>query len=377
MAKRDYYEVLGVPRGASRDEIKKAYRKLAIKYHPDKNPGDKTAEEKFKEATEAYEILADDKKRQAYDQFGFAGVEGMSGGAQDYSTVFRDFEDIFGDFGGFFDSFFGRSGRGGKRRSSGRNTVQRGADLRYDVEISFLDAVFGTQIEISFSRNEMCPECGGTGMEPGSSRKVCPTCGGTGQVRRSSGFFSIATTCPTCHGEGEIIEKPCKTCGGTGLIKKNRRIKVKIPAGIENGKRISISGQGDSGSHGGPAGDLYVYVHVKPHEYFERDGYDVYCAIPISITQAALGGEILVPTLNNKRAKVKIPSGTQTGKMLRLRDEGIPYLHNGHKRGDMYIKLIVKVPERISSKAKVLLKEFSEVNGENNSPNPIRLSDLR
>jgi len=377
MAKRDYYEVLEVPRGASRDEIKKAYRKLAIKYHPDKNPGNKSAEEKFKEATEAYEILADDKKRQAYDQFGFAGVEGMSGGAQDYSTVFRDFEDIFGDFGGFFDSFFGRGGRGSRRRPSGRSSVQRGADLRYDVEISFLDAVFGTQIEISFSRSEVCPACSGMGMEPGSSKKVCPTCGGTGQVRRSSGFFSIATTCPTCHGEGEIIEKPCKTCGGTGLIRKNRRIKVKIPAGIENGKRISIPGQGDGGPNGGPAGDLYVYVHVKPHEYFERDGYDVYCAIPISITQAALGGEVLVPTLNSKRAKVKIPPGTQTGKMLRLRDEGIPNLHNSNRRGDMYIKLIVKVPEKISSKAKVLLKEFSSINGEDNSPNPIRLSDIR
>ena len=376
MAKRDYYEVLGVPKGASKDEIKKAYRKLAIKYHPDKNPGDKEAEEKFKEATEAYEVLADDKKRQAYDQFGFAGVEGMGGGSyQDYSNIFRDFEDIFGDFSGFFDSFFG----GGRRRRSSytRASAQRGSDLRYDLEIPFLDAVFGTQVEISFTRNEACPACHGTGTESGSGRKICPTCGGSGQVRRSSGFFSIATTCPTCNGEGEIIENPCKVCGGTGLVRKKKKLKVKIPAGIENGKRISIPGQGDSGVNGGPPGDLYVYIHVLPHDYFERDGYDVYCAIPISITQAALGSEILVPTLEGKRARVKIPPGTQTGKMLRLKNEGIPHLHNSHRRGDMYIKLIVQVPTKLSPRAKELLKELASVNGENPSPNPIKLSDLR
>ncbi len=376
MAKRDYYEVLGVPKGASKDEIKKAYRKLAIKYHPDKNPGDKEAEEKFKEATEAYEVLADDKKRQAYDQFGFAGVEGMGGGSyQDYTNIFRDFEDIFGDFSGFFDSFFG----GGRRRRSSytRSSAQRGSDLRYDLEIPFLDAVFGTQVEISFTRNEACPACHGTGTESGSGRKICPTCGGSGQVRRSSGFFSIATTCPTCNGEGEIIENPCKVCGGTGLVRKKKKLKVKIPAGIENGKRISIPGQGDSGVNGGPPGDLYVYIHVLPHDYFERDGYDVYCAIPVSITQAALGSEILVPTLEGKRARVKIPPGTQTGKMLRLKNEGIPHLHNSHRRGDMYIKLIVQVPTKLSSRAKELLKELASVNGENHSPNPIKLSDLR
>ncbi len=379
MAKRDYYEVLGVPRGASKEEIKKAYRKLAIKYHPDKNPGDKEAEEKFKEATEAYEVLADDKKRQAYDQFGFAGVEGMTGagggGFQDYSSVFRDFEDIFGDFTGFFDSFFG----GGRRRrsTSSRSRGTRGADLRYDLEIPFLDAVFGTQVEISFTRNETCPVCHGSGAESGSGRKICPTCGGTGQVRRSSGFFSIATTCPTCNGEGEIIENPCRNCGGTGLVRKKKKLKVKIPAGIENGKRINIPGQGDSGPNGGPAGDLYVYIHVKPHEYFERDGYDVYCAIPISIAQATLGAEIFVPTLDGKRARVKIPAGIQNGKMLRLKNEGIPHLHNSNRRGDMYIKLIVQIPTKLSSKAKELLREFSNVVGENNSPNPIKLSDLR
>jgi len=376
LAKRDYYEVLGVPKGASKDEIKKAYRKLAIKYHPDKNPGDKEAEEKFKEATEAYEVLADDKKRQAYDQFGFAGVEGMGGGSyQDYTNIFRDFEDIFGDFSGFFDSFFG----GGRRRRSSytRSSAQRGSDLRYDLEIPFLDAVFGTQVEISFTRNEACPACHGTGTESGSGRKICPTCGGSGQVRRSSGFFSIATTCPTCNGEGEIIENPCKVCGGTGLVRKKKKLKVKIPAGIENGKRISIPGQGDSGVNGGPPGDLYVYIHVLPHDYFERDGYDVYCAIPVSITQAALGSEILVPTLEGKRARVKIPPGTQTGKMLRLKNEGIPHLHNSHRRGDMYIKLIVQVPTKLSSRAKELLKELASVNGENHSPNPIKLSDLR
>ncbi len=379
MAKRDYYEVLGVPRGASKEEIKKAYRKLAIKYHPDKNPGDKEAEEKFKEATEAYEVLADDKKRQAYDQFGFAGVEGMTGGGssgfQDYSSVFRDFEDIFGDFTGFFDSFFGGGRR--KRSTSARSSATRGADLRYDLEIPFLDAVFGTQVEISFTRNETCPSCHGTGAESGSGRKICPTCGGTGQVRRSSGFFSIATTCPTCNGEGEIIDNPCRVCGGSGLVRKKKKLKVKIPAGIENGKRISIPGQGDSGTNGGPAGDLYVYIHVKPHEYFERDGYDVYCAIPISITQATLGAEIFVPTLDGKRARVKIPAGIQNGKMLRLKNEGIPYLHSSSRRGDMYVKLIIQTPTKLSSRAKELLREFSQLVGENDSPNPIKLSDLR
>lgn len=377
MAKKDYYEVLDVPKGASKDEIKKAYRKLAVKYHPDRNPGNKEAEEKFKEATEAYEVLANEKKRQAYDQFGFQGVEGLGGGGpQDFSSVFRDFEDIFGDFTGFFDSFFGGSARtrqGGRSRSSAR----RGSDLRYDLQIPFEKAVFGTKIDIAFSHNESCSACQGTGADKGSGKRVCPTCGGSGQVRRSSGFFSIASTCPACSGEGEIIEKPCTTCGGRGLVRSNRKIKVSAPAGIDDGKRISIPGQGDGGANGGPPGDLYVYIHVIPHEYFQRDGYDIYCAIPISLSQAALGAEILVSTLEKKRSvRMKIPAGSQNGKILRLKNEGVPHLHNPNRRGDLYIKLLVRVPTKISSRARSLFEELAAVSDEDSSPSPVRLSDL-
>ena len=374
MAKRDYYEVLGVSKDSSLDEIKKAYRKLAVQYHPDKNAGNKDAEEKFKEATEAYEVLADPKKRQTYDQFGFAGVEGMggAGGSHDYSTVFRDFEDIFGDFSGIFDSFFG----GGRRRSS-RDSIRRGSDLRYNLEITFKEAVFGTKKEISFTKNTSCPACKGSGAEKGSGKKVCPTCGGSGQVRRSSGFFSIASPCPTCSGEGYVIDNPCRECGGSGLAKKKQKIKVTIPPGIESGKRINIPGQGEAGPNGGPAGDLYVYISVKPHEYFERDNTDIYCVIPISITQAALGTEIFVTTIDEKKVKVKIPSGTQNGKILRLRNEGIPYLHNANRRGDMYIKIMVKIPVRINAKAKTLLQEIAEIQGEESNPKPISLAELR
>ncbi len=375
MSKRDYYEVLGVQKGASSDEIKKAYRKLAIKYHPDKNPGDKKAEEAFKEATEAYEVLSNDQKRQAYDQFGFAGVDGMNGGSHDYSSVFRDFSDIFGDFGGIFDSFFG-GGSGGRSYSGRGGGPAHGANLRYNLDIDFKDAVFGTKAEISYTRNVACSQCGGSGAESGTGRKVCGTCGGTGQVRRNSGFFSIASTCPTCNGEGFVVEHPCRYCHGTGLAKKQQKIKVTIPAGIDSGKRINIPGQGDAGPNGGPAGDLFVYITVRPHKYFERDGNDLYCVIPISLTQAALGAEIEVDTIDDKRVKIKIPAGVQNGKILRLKGRGVPYLHNSDKRGDMYIKLHVEIPKRVSSKAKALLRELADVIGENTKPNPVPLSEL-
>lgn len=376
MAKRDYYEVLGVSKGASKDDIKKAYRKLAVKYHPDKNPGDKKAEELFKEASEAYEVLADEKKRQTYDQFGFAGLEGMGGGgggAQDFSSVFRDFGDIFGDFG-IFDSFFGGGrGGGGQRR---RSSAVRGSDLRYDLKVPFKDAAFGTKVEVSYNRSVQCESCKGNGAEPGTGKKTCPGCGGTGQVRRSSGFFSIASTCPNCSGEGTIIESPCKTCRGAGRVEKHTRIKVTIPAGIENGKRINIPGQGDAGKNGGPPGDLYVFINVEPHEYYERDGADLYCVIPIDIVQASLGTEITVPTLENKRVKLKIPAGTQNGKILRLRNEGIPHLNNSNKRGDLYIKIQVDVPTKLSAKSKDLLKELGALEGSNASPQPVLLRHL-
>jgi molecular chaperone DnaJ len=312
VAKRDYYEVLGVQKQATKDEIKKAYRKLAVKYHPDRNQGDKSAEEKFKEATEAYEVLSDDKKRSTYDQFGFAGLEGLSGGQGGFggSAAFRDFEDLFGGFSDFFGNIFGGGPRGGQRRGG----AQRGSDLRYDLEIDFEDAVYGDKIEIGFQREASCTVCSGSGAEAGSKKKVCPTCQGAGQVRRSSGFFSIAQPCPTCHGEGSIIEKPCKNCKGAGVVKKNNRIKVTIPPGISSGKKVRIEGQGDAGPGGGPSGDLYVVFHVKAHEYFERSGNDLHCVIPITLSQAALGDTIHVKTLDNKTIKVKIPPGTQNGK---------------------------------------------------------------
>ena len=373
MAKRDYYEVLGVQKNASKDDIKKAYRKLAIQYHPDKNPGNKEAEEKFKEATEAYEVLADDQKKAAYDQFGFAGVDGMNSGGHDWSA-FRGFEDIFGggDFGSIFDTIFGGgfSGFGGRRSAGG---VRQGANLRYDIEIPFKDAVFGTKVEIQFSHNEACPACKGSGAANGAGKKTCPTCQGSGQVRHSQGFFSVASTCHSCGGEGYIIEQPCRECGGSGTQKKRQKIMVTIPAGVENGKRVVIPRQGDAGPNGGPAGDLYVIIRIKPHEYFERQEMDLYCAVPISLTQAALGADIHVGTLDNKTIKVKVPAGIQSGKMLRIRDEGVPA---SGRRGNLYIKLIVKIPEKLSRRGRELLEELARAEGQNDNPRPIPLSEL-
>jgi len=374
LAKRDYYEVLSVQKNASKDDIKKAYRKLAIQYHPDKNPGDKAAEEKFKEATEAYEVLSDDQKKQAYDQFGFAGVEGMGGASpHDFSQAFRGFEDIFGDFSGVFETIFGggTGQRTGGRRGSGG--PRQGANLRYDIEISFKDAVFGTKVEIQYSRNDACAVCKGSGAANGTGRKVCPTCRGTGQIRQSAGFFSMASPCPSCGGQGEIIEKPCHECGGSGTQKKRQKIMVTIPSGVENGKRVVISRQGDAGPAGGPPGDLYVFIRVKPHEFFERQDEDLYCAIPISITQASLGAEIQVPTLEGKTIKVKVPAGIQNGKMLRIRDEGVPI---SSRRGNLYIKIMVQVPAKLSRRGRELMEELSQVEGENNAPRPIPLSEL-
>ena len=374
MAKRDYYEVLGVQKSASKDEIKKAYRKLAVQFHPGRNPDDKSAEEHFKEATEAYEVLSDDKKRQVYDQYGFAGVDGMGQGSHDYSGVYHDFEDIFSDASDFFSSFFGMGGgrSGGRSRGPGR-----GHDLRYDLEVSFKDAAYGVKTEISFAHHEHCDTCNGSGSKGGGGRKTCPTCGGAGQVRRSSGFFAIASTCPTCNGEGQVIENPCPSCDGTGLKKKNRTLKLTIPCGMEDGKRLQVQGQGDAGPNGGLPGDLYVFVHVKGHEYYERDGADIYCAIPISIVQASLGAEILVSTLDNRQIKVKIPAGTQHGKILRVRTEGVPYLNTPDSKGDLYLKVVVEVPSKLSQKGKTLLEELGKVEGTDPAPKPVLLSTLR
>jgi molecular chaperone DnaJ len=370
VAKRDYYEVLGIEKGASVEEVKKAYRKMAIQFHPDKNPGDHSAEEKFKEATEAYEVLSDADKRGRYDQFGFAGIDPQAGGGFGGAAA-RDFEDLFGGgaFGDIFGSFFG--GGGGRRDST-----PRGSDLRYDLEVDFHDAVFGTKIELSYSRSAPCSVCDGSGAEAGSKRKVCPTCQGAGQVRRSSGFFSIAQTCPSCAGEGHIIDRPCKACRGSGTERKSQKVKVTIPAGIENGKRIRLEGQGDAAPHGGIGGDLYVYIHVKDHESFERNGNDLYCLVPIGMTQAALGSEINVTTLDGKTIKLKIPAGTQTGKLFRIKDAGVPVMQAPSRRGDLFIKVHVEVPTNLNGKAKDLLAQLAQIVGENDAPRPVKLSSI-
>jgi molecular chaperone DnaJ len=377
MAKRDYYEVLGIQKNASKDDIKKSYRKLAIQYHPDRNPGNKEAEEKFKEATEAYEILSDDQKKAAYDQFGFAGVEGMGGGGHDWSN-FRGFEDIFGggDFSSIFDTIFGSGFGGGSfsgRSSRNANGARQGANLRSDIEIPFKEAVFGTKVEIQYTRNESCAACHGAGAAEGSGKKLCPSCQGSGQVRHSQGFFSFASTCPTCGGEGYIIEHPCKECGGSGVRRTKQKIMVTIPAGVENGRRVVIPRQGDAGVNGGPAGDLYVFIRVKPHEYFERQGLDLYCAIPISVTQASLGAEIHIGTLEDKTIRVRVSPGIQNGKLLRIRNEGVP---SGSRRGDLYIRFVVQVPERLSRRGRELMEELARVEGENTSPKPIPLAEF-
>ncbi|QEN08523.1 molecular chaperone DnaJ [Oceanispirochaeta crateris] len=374
MSKRDYYEVLGIEKSAAPDEIKKAYRKLAIKYHPDRNQNNTEAEHKFKEATEAYEVLSDAQKKQAYDQYGFSGVDNM-GGPGFNASAFSGFEDIFGgDFSSIFDSFFG--GAGGQSRGGGRRGPARGSDLRYDMEVEFKDAVYGDKVDVEYYRQHSCDVCHGSGAESGTGSKTCPTCGGSGQVRRSSGFFSIAQPCSTCQGEGTIIENPCSACRGRGVVKERQKLKVTIPAGIAPGKRIRLEGQGDAGPKGGPSGDLYVYIHIKEHITFEREGYDLYCVIPISMTQAALGGDIFVRTLDDKKIKLKITAGTQNGKMLRIRNEGVPVLHGSGRKGDMYVKLSIQIPKKLSSKQKDILKNFSEEYGEDTEPSPIRLKEL-
>lgn len=370
MSKRDYYEVLGIEKGAGADDIKKAYRKLAVKYHPDRNQDNADAEAKFKEATESYEVLSDEKKRQAYDQFGFAGVDNM-GGPTFNANAFSGFEDIFGDFSGIFDSFFGGGGGGrGGRRSGGRS---RGSDLRHDIRVDFDHAVFGREVEIEYDRLKSCNDCHGTG---GEGVRTCSQCGGSGQVRRNSGFFSIATACTSCGGEGTVIDNPCSSCRGSGTVRSHQKIKVNIPPGMDPDRRIRLEGQGNHGLKGAPPGDLYVYIHIRPHQHFERHDYDLYCVLPISMTQAALGTEIWVNTLDAKRIKLKVPSGTQDAKMLRIRGEGVPVLNAGGRRGDLYVKLKVEIPTRLSARERELLKQFAERHGESNEPKPVRLKNL-
>ncbi|MDD5644491.1 MAG: molecular chaperone DnaJ [bacterium] len=363
MGKRDYYEVLGVSKSASLDEIKKAYRKLALKFHPDRNPNDKAAEQQFKEAAEAYEVLSDPEKKKTYDQFGHSGMKGAFGGHgfdmsdfyQAHGSEFRDIFDFFaggGSGGSIFDAFFG--GHGGSRYRS----AHRGESLQFELGITFEEAVSGTKKEIEFSRLDLCPECGGTGAAKGYSRKKCPQCGGRGQVGSSQGFFSVTTTCPRCKGTGQVVEKPCRFCNGNGLVEKPHKIKVNIPAGVDTGIRLKSEGEGSMGSDGGPRGDLYVRVRVKPHHLFERNGDDIILKAPIDISTAALGGEIDIPTLEGK-VSLKIPSGTQSGKVFRLKGKGVRNIH-GYGIGDMFVKILVETPARMNSKQKKIFEELKE-----------------
>lgn len=349
--KRDYYEVLGVSRTANDQEIKSAYRKLALQFHPDRNPDNPDAEEKFKECSEAYAVLADTERRTRYDRFGHAGVGAAAGqgfGGFD-ATVFNDFQDIFGDIFGFGDMFGGGQGR---RRSR----AQRGADLREDLTLEFEEAVFGVTKQVQVRRHEECEQCKGTGVAPGKQAINCTTCGGRGQMRYQQGFFSITRACSTCGGTGKLIVDPCSQCRGQGRITRERTVTVKVPAGVEEGARILYSNEGEAGVYGGPPGDLYVVLHVKEHSFFEREGKDLFCTLPISFSQAALGAEIRVPTLEGEQG-LKIPEGTQTGSKFKLKNKGVPVL-NGHGRGDLFVEVKVQTPAKLNKRQRELLEEL-------------------
>ena len=357
MSKRDYYEVLEVNRNASETEIKKAYRRLAIQYHPDKNPGDKEAENKFKELSEAYAILSDPQKRATYDQFGHVGVNGaggFSGGGFDFGGA--HFEDIFGDiFGDIFS--------GGSRRS---NRGQPGDDLRYNLTISFEEAAFGTEKKLQLPRKQTCDTCHGSGARPGTEAQTCPTCHGAGQVRYQQGFFTMTRPCPNCRGEGKIITDPCPDCKGAGQVKQKRTLSLKVPAGVDNGTRLKLNNEGESGTHGGPPGDLYVIISVEEHPIFKRDGQNIVCEVPISFVQATLGCNLEIPTLEGK-ITLKVPAGTQTGKIFKLSGKGIVSLQ-GYSRGDQLVVLKVEVPTKLKARQRELLEEFAKESGDDIHP---------
>ena len=357
--KRDYYEVLGVQRGATDQEIKSAYRRLALQFHPDRNPNNPDAEEKFKEASEAYAVLADAEKREMYNRFGHAGIGAAGGSAGFDPTVFQDFSDIFGEFFGFGDLFGGgRSGR--------RTRAQRGADLREDITIEFEEAVFGAEKQITYRKHEICEACKGSGSAQGKAPASCRSCGGRGQVRYQQGFFSIARTCPSCQGAGSVISEPCPKCKGEGRVVQQKNIDAKIPAGVEDGTRIRFSGVGEPGANGGPSGDLYVVLHVKEHPFFERQGTDLYCVMPISFSQAALGTEIQVPTLEGEHT-LKVPEATQSGTILKLRHKGVPVL-NGHGKGDLFVEVRVQTPSKLTKRQRELLQELQGITQVENKP---------
>ncbi|WP_434616650.1 molecular chaperone DnaJ [Tabrizicola sp. M-4] len=364
MAKRDYYEVLGVARGASAEELKKAYRQKAKELHPDRNADNPNAEAQFKEVNEAYDVLKDADKKAAYDRFGHQafeggmggggrGAQGFGGGNADFASAFSDvFEDLFGDFMG---------GRGG----GGRSRAQRGSDLRYNLRVSLEEAYQGVQKTINVPSSVSCDTCRGTGAEGGAEPVTCPTCSGMGKVRAQQGFFTVERTCPTCNGMGQIVKNPCRSCGGAGRIEKERSLSVNIPAGVETGTRIRLAGEGEAGLRGGPSGDLYIFIEVREHPIFQRDGVNLYCRIPISITTAALGGEVEVPTIDGGRSRVKVPAGAQTGKQMRLRSKGMPALR-GAGIGDMVLELAVETPVNLTGRQRELLMEFEKLSEENN-----------
>jgi molecular chaperone DnaJ len=364
MAKRDYYETLGVTRGAGEADLKSAFRRLAKDHHPDRNPGDASAEQKFKELNEAYEVLKDPQKRAAYDQFGHAAFEGgrgqggPGGFGPDFASSMSDiFDDLFGEFMG------GRR-TGQRTRGTGR---ERGADLRYNMEITLAEAHSGKQAQIRVPTSIACDACTGTGAKPGTKPSTCSTCAGHGKVRASQGFFTIERTCPSCHGRGEYIEDPCAKCSGAGRVSRERTLQVSIPAGVEDGTRIRLAGEGEAGSRGGPTGDLYIFLSIKPHEFFQRDGADIFCRVPIAMTTAALGGDIEVPTLDGSRVKMPVPAGTETGKQFRLKSKGMPVLRS-KAQGDMYIQVEVETPKHLTRRQRELLEEFVRESKAENNP---------
>lgn len=367
MATQDYYEILGVSKGASEQEIKKAYRTLARKYHPDVNQDDPNAAERFKEVTKAYKVLSDPELRQRYDQFGHSAFEqaaeqgGAGGGFDPFGG--GGFGGGFDDLGDIFDMFFG----GGARRGRGNMGPQRGADLRYDLEITFEEAVFGTKVDIELPRDETCDHCMGNGAEPGTEIQTCPECQGRGEVRQARqtpfGSFVNVATCPRCRGEGRVAQTPCSHCMGRGTQRKTRRIEVKVPAGVEDGQRLRLAGEGEGGQRGGPPGDLYIFLTVRPHDLFQRDGNNLYCEVPITFTQAALGAEIQVPTIDGKKATLKIPDGTQTGRLFRMRGLGVPSIRGG-SRGDQMVRVRVVTPTKLTPKQREALVQFAKESGE-------------
>ncbi len=361
MAKRDFYDVLGVTKGASGEEIKKAYRKKAKELHPDRNSDNPNAESQFKEVNEAYDALKDPDKKAAYDRFGHAafdgGMGGMGGGPRgaqgDFASAFSDvFDDLFGDF-------MGGRGAGGRQRAT------RGSDLRYNLRVSLEDAFGGIQKTINVPTTVSCSTCNGSGAEGGAEPTTCPTCSGMGKVRAQQGFFTVERTCPTCSGMGQIIKNPCNVCRGAGRVEKDRSLSVNIPAGVETGTRIRLAGEGEAGLRGGPAGDLYIFIEVEEHALFQRDGQDLFCNVPVSMTAAALGGDIEVPTIDGGRSRVKVPAGSQSGRQMRLRSKGMPGLRGGGQ-GDMFIELAVETPVNLTSRQKEILREFDEISADNN-----------